>query len=128
VQEPVRLEVHFKKYWWHLTAPIISIVYLRLFSLEPDDSTQLLFLIANVLFISLPYLLWFAMCKDRFRPHRSTLFGFIGAHVSLLLVTLLISNANAEGTPESGNGWMFYYPLAFILVFLFSKFGDLLQR
>lgn len=107
-------------YRWHLLAPAIVVAGIKYNSKSEmaDPGFLALLLAMNFLIIASPYLIWLGLSGDKTpaRVHS----GFVGAHAALAYVSALIFRSNA---PESGNGWMLYFPIVLCTIPLFSVLG-----
>ncbi len=108
------------KYRWHLLAPAVVVAGIKFNSKSEmaDPGFAALFLAMNFLIIASPYLIWLALSKERTPANVHS--GFVGAHLALSYVSILIFRTHA---PQSGNGWMLYFPIVLCTIPLFSKLG-----
>lgn len=58
------------------------------------------------LFFVLPHLIWASITSYFECSSSASIGGFIGAHVLLVGISLLIASSNS---PEAANGWFLYY-------------------
>jgi len=109
----------------HLFLPVLVVLAILIAGTPPEMSISGLeqafdHFVQSYLMLSLPHWIWAAVSAYFDTSKNSAVGGFIGLHLLLVVIALLIF---MQPAPESANGWFIYYFGAPVVIILGALAG-----